>query len=77
MRRPALSGKQSVSGVEEMLKLLTNEFHGFIFSNKLKCVDTETSLLNDNGLNYINMDRYYETTILVRAPGSKTYLIPA
>lgn len=48
-----------VSGVEEMLKLLTNEFHGFIFSNKLKCVDTETSLLNDNGLNYISMERYY------------------
>ena len=64
LRRPALSGKQFVSGVEEMLKLRTSEFPGFTFSNKLKCVDTETSLLNDNGLNYISMDRYYETTML-------------
>lgn len=76
MRRPALSGKQFVSGVEEMLKLRTSEFPGFTFSNKLKCVDTETSLLNDNGLNYISMDRYYETTILVRAPGSKNIFDP-
>ncbi len=72
LRRPALPDKRFISDVEEILNLLTSGFPGFTFSNKLKCVETDTRLSNDNGLNYISMDRYYETTILVRKPGSKS-----
>lgn len=52
-----LSPEQFVEKSEKFLETLRTEFPEFIFSNKIKLIETEVVLKNDENLEYINYDR--------------------
>ncbi len=52
-----LSPEQFVDKSEKFLETLRTEFPEFIFSNKIKLIETEVVLKNDIGLEYLNYDK--------------------
>ena len=55
---------------EELLEVIREEFPEFIFSNKIKSIETETILKNDAGLEYINYDRLFTTELIIKDKNS-------
>lgn len=66
LRNPALREEDFLAKTKEILEQLRNEFPDIIFSNKIKLFDVETSLKNENGLNYCDYNRFLEFELLVK-----------
>ena len=66
LRTLTISEQEFVKEIEELLNILRQEYPEFIFSNKMKLIESEISLRNDMGLDYINYDRSIEVGLLVK-----------
>ncbi len=66
LRTLTLSESDFVKEIENLLHILRKEYPDFIFSNKTKLIESEISLSNDTGLDYINYDRSIEIGLLVK-----------
>lgn len=66
LRTLILSETDFVKEMEDLLHILRQEYPDFIFSNKTKLIESEISLRNDKGLDYINYDRSIEIGLLVK-----------
>jgi len=55
-----------ISEAEDLLQNLRREHPDFIFSNKIKLLETEIRLQNDAGLDYLNCDRSLEIALLIK-----------
>lgn len=66
LRNAELTSEVFMVKSEELLVELRKRFPEFIFSNKIKLVETELTLSNDAGLDYRNIDRYAEVGLIVK-----------
>ncbi len=66
LRKSNLSAEEFLSKAENLLDKLREEFQGFIFSNKIKSIEVETTLRNDASLEYVNIDRYFQVELIVK-----------
>lgn len=66
LRTLTISEQDFVKKMEDLLHILHQEYPDFIFSNKIKLIESEISLRNDTGLDYINYDRSIEVGLLVK-----------
>lgn len=66
LRELKISDEDFIAHVEEVLSTLRSEFPDFIFSNKMKMVETEISLSNSIGLDYVNYDKTIVYSLLVK-----------
>ncbi|KUO61424.1 MAG: hypothetical protein APF84_08960 [Gracilibacter sp. BRH_c7a] len=66
LRAQTISEQDFVKEMEELLHILHQEYPDFIFSNKIKLIESEILLRNDTGLDYINYDRSIELGLLVK-----------
>lgn len=57
LRKLNLTSEEFVERSEQLLEILRKEFPEIIFSNKIRLFETETTLKNDAGLDYINYDK--------------------
>ena len=57
LRELNLTPEEFLEKSEKFLEIIRKEFPEFIFSNKIKLIETETSLRNDVGLDYVNYDK--------------------
>lgn len=64
------SAETFVHDMDDLLSTLRNEYPDFIFSNKIKFIETETSLTNDVGLNYKNYDSCVNLEIIIKHKSS-------
>ncbi|WMM25374.1 metallopeptidase TldD-related protein [Tissierella sp. MB52-C2] len=69
-RKEALSHEELVKEVEELLKLLREEFPDFIFSNNVYIQDFETKLINNKGINLTHIDRVVGAGIIIKEKNS-------
>lgn len=65
-RKEIFSNEEFVKEIEELLKILRQEFPDFIFSNKIYIQEFETKLINDAGLDLTNMDRVIIVAIVIK-----------
>lgn len=65
-RKGIFSHEEFVKEIEELLKILRQEFPEYIFSNKIYIQEFETKLINDAGLDLIHMDRVIIVAIIVK-----------
>lgn len=56
LRQLGLSSEQFADKSEKLMELFRKEFPEIIFGNKIKLIETEISLKNDAGLDYVNYD---------------------
>lgn len=66
LRKSNLSAEEFLSKAENLLNKLREEFKEFTFGNKIKSIETEITLKNDAGLEYVNIDRYFEVSLIVK-----------
>jgi len=66
LRTLKISEGEFVHKIEEILTVLREKYTDFIFSNKIKMVETEIKLGNDAGLDYVNKDKSIEFGLLVK-----------
>lgn len=66
LREYTPSAETFVADMDDLLATLRNEYPDFIFSNKIKFIETETSLTNDLGLNYKNYDSCVNLEIIIK-----------
>lgn len=66
LRKSKISAEEFLSKAENLLNKLREEFQQFTFANKIKSIETEIILKNDAGLEYINIDRYFEISLIVK-----------
>lgn len=66
LRNAELTSEVFMSKSDELLAELREQFPEFIFSNKIKLVETELNLSNDAGLDYRNIDRFVEVGLIVK-----------
>lgn len=66
LRKLHISDEEFIREVEGLLKILNTEYPDFIFSHKIKLYETELSLKNDVGLDYVNYDKTAEFMLLVK-----------
>lgn len=57
LKKLDLSTELFVDKSEKLLEIFRNEFPEFIFSNKIKLIESEVTLKNDAGLDYVNYDK--------------------
>lgn len=57
LRRLNITSEEFVEKSEKLLDSFRKEFPEIIFGNKIRLVETETSLKNDAGLDYVNYDK--------------------
>jgi PmbA protein len=69
-RKEALSHEELVKEVEELLKLLREEFPDFIFSNNIYIQDFETKLINNKGIDLTHIDRVVVAAIIIKEKNS-------
>lgn len=65
-RKGIFSHEEFVKEIEELLKILRQEFPEYIFSNKIYIQEFETKLINDAGLDLIHMDRVIIVAIIIK-----------
>lgn len=70
LREYTPSAETFVADMDDLLATLRNEYPDFIFSNKIKFIETETSLTNDLGLNYKNYDSCVNLEIIIKHKSS-------
>lgn len=66
LRQLNISDEEFTTEIEDLLKILNSEFPDFIFSHKIKICETEISLKNDVGLDYVNYDKTVEFELVVK-----------
>ena len=66
LRKSKLSAEEFLSKADDFLDKLRQEFQEFTFGNKIKSIETEITLKNDAGLEYVNIDRYFEVSLIVK-----------
>lgn len=66
LRNPELTSEVFMLKSEELLAEFRRKFPEFIFSNKIKLVETELVLKNDAGLDYRNIDRFAEAALIIK-----------
>ena len=66
LRECNMSSDEFLKKAEELLEIIRSEFPNFIFSNKIKSIETEITLKNDVGLEYVNLDKYYQTELIIK-----------
>jgi len=66
LRQLHISDEEFISEMEDLLKTLNSEYPDFIFSHKIKICESEISLKNDAGLDYVNYDKTIEYVLLVK-----------
>lgn len=66
LRVDNMSIEQFINVAEEFLEVLREEYSNFIFSNKMKLIEKEVTLKNDVGLDLKNIDRYFQTELIVK-----------
>ena len=71
-RKETLSDEDFVSEVEELLKILREEFPDFIFSNNIYIQEFETKLINNKGLNLTHVDRAVIAALIIKEKALKT-----
>ncbi|SDY73191.1 PmbA protein [Proteiniborus ethanoligenes] len=69
-RKETLSDEDFVSEVEELLKILREEFPDFIFSNNIYIQEFETKLINNKGLNLTHVDRAVIAALIIKEKAS-------
>lgn len=69
-RKEILSNEELVKEVEELLKLLREEFPDFIFSNNIYIQDFETKLINNKGIDLTHIDRVVGAAIIIKEKNS-------
>lgn len=69
-RKEILSQEELVKEVEELLKILKEEFPDFIFSNKIYIQEFETKLINNKGLDLTYIDRAIVAAIIIKGRDS-------
>lgn len=69
-RKETLSNEELVKEVEELLKLLREEFPDFIFSNNIYIQDFETKLTNNKGIDLTHIDRVVGAAIIIKEKNS-------
>lgn len=70
LREEALTAGEFVARTEALLDALREEFPDFVLSNKVTMTETETRLRNDQGLDYVNLNRTYSIGLVVKQVGS-------
>ncbi|MDD4189147.1 MAG: hypothetical protein PHX37_03575, partial [Eubacteriales bacterium] len=65
-RNTELNNESFMARSDELLGELRKRFPEFIFSNKIKLIETEVTLKNDAGLDYSDIDRYAEVGLIVK-----------
>lgn len=66
LRELKISDEEFVREMEDLLAIIRRENPDFIFSNKIKLIETEISLQNNAGLDYANYDLTVELALLVK-----------
>lgn len=66
LRETDMSSEEFLKASEDLLKVIRKEFPNFIFSNKIKSIETEVILKNDAGLEYINLDRNFQVELIMK-----------
>lgn len=66
LRKLDLSTEQFLEKSEKLLEIFRKEFPDFIFSNKIRLIETEVSLKNDAGLDYVNYDKTISLELLFK-----------
>jgi len=66
LRKLNISDEEFIRESEDLLRILKKEHPDFIFSHKIKICETEISLKNDAGLDYVNLDKTVEFVLLVK-----------
>ena len=66
LRKPVSTNQEFIHQMEDVLATLRVEYPDFIFSNKIKQVESEARLSNDAGLDFVNLDRTIEFGLLVK-----------
>jgi len=69
-RKEIFSHEEFVKEVEELLKILRQEFPDFIFSNKIYIQEFETKLINDVGLDLTHIDKAIVVEIIIKEKSS-------
>lgn len=65
-RKAKYTDSQIVEFGEKLLEIMTERHPEFVFSNKIKWIETDYSLKNDAGLDYENLDAYYVVSIIYK-----------
>ncbi|MDD4297032.1 MAG: metallopeptidase TldD-related protein [Ruminiclostridium sp.] len=66
LREINMSDQDFIDHAEYILEVLRNEFPDFIFSNKMKMIETKNSIKNDTGLDYVNYDKTLEYGLILK-----------
>ena len=66
LRESNICAEEFLKESERLLESIGEEFPDFIFSNKIKSIETECILKNEEGLEYINIDRCFEVELVVK-----------
>lgn len=66
LRQLHISDEEFIAEAEDLLGILNSEYPDFIFSHKINICETETSLKNDAGLDYVNYDKTVEYILLIK-----------
>ncbi|HEY8421443.1 MAG TPA: metallopeptidase TldD-related protein [Thermoclostridium sp.] len=66
LRQLNISDEEFIKEMEDLLKTLNSEYPDFIFSHKINICESEISLKNDAGLDYVNYDKTIEYVLLVK-----------
>jgi PmbA protein len=66
LRTLSIETEEFLEEMEDILAKLRKGYPDFIFSNKIKLIETEISLVNEAGLEYINRDSSVEISLLVK-----------
>lgn len=66
LRKSNICAEEFLRESERLLEVMGSEFPDFIFSNKIKSIETECILKNEAGLEYINIDRYFEVELIIK-----------
>lgn len=69
-RKEVLSHEELVKEIEELFKLLREEFPDFIFSNNIYIQDFETKLVNNKGVDLTHIDRIVAAAIIIKEKDS-------
>lgn len=65
-RKADYTDKEVVEFGEKLLAVMTEKHPQFVFSNKIKWIETNYSLKNDAGLDYEDTDAYYVVSIIYK-----------
>lgn len=66
LRKINLTEEEYIHDMEKLLSLLEKEYPQFLLSSKMSLAETEVSLSNDAGLDYVNRDKTIDMGLLVK-----------